>query len=720
MSKRYFSYKNFSLELDTATAGIRCFYHSFGDKHEKVLIDRGRIVFKDGSPLPELPEPEITNLAHGRRNIVDFRTWKFSFRSKDDPRCCFDIFFNMNHEEAAVELDLAAHIKFVGLLRWGDNPEKDTFAGEYDSRSTVLHCSSGPAVHAGDDALFDRKQDRLLHLIPRGDLKLSFDWKENAYAFEFGMHPEVPVTILRLHVEENYCERKFHIPYSPIDKRNWFTTPPVGWMTWYSVKFEASEKEVLENTAAMKKLLGDYCENLVSWVDWEWYHASHSGRGEDNSDIFFPRQSVYPNGMKYVAQKIRENGCIPALWVAPTNDGRMNKWFEAHPDCVLPQKRSWSGQWWCDPTREEVINDYIPAVFEQVKEWEYAAVKWDCLTSTLRIWEDLREHFSDPAVPLDEALHKLEQRAREVLGDDIFMLFCNAANEDAIAVGTDVFNAARVGGDVFGWFEFIDFAVDRLFYFYWMHNTMFYCDCDNIVLRSEYCTLPQVRSRVSFYGLSGVMLTVGDRFREYDASRLDMLRRIVPVVDSHAVDLTAKHPGGKARILLNTFARPWGDWQVAAVMNTDAEQLNITLDLAADCRLDMDKSYAVYDYWNKRFLGIYTRKLDLEIAAFDTVVLRITPVEKANEPLLISSSRHLTQGGYELETLEIDRDNCRLSGRTKCIGKEPCVLTFYIPSGVEVTGCTGGNWQCQDKIGTLTILTESNSSVNWSINYRIQ
>lgn len=102
---------------------------------------------------------------------------------------------------------------------------------------------------------------------------------------------------------------------------------------------------------------------------------------------------------------------------------------------------------------------------------------------------------SGPAVPLDEALHKLEQRAREVLGDDIFMLFCNAANEDAIAVGTDVFNAARVGGDVFGWFEFIDFAVDRLFYFYWMHNTMFYCDCDNIVLRPEYCTLPQTQRK---------------------------------------------------------------------------------------------------------------------------------------------------------------------------------------------------------------------------------
>lgn len=719
MALRYFNYKNFSLELDTKTAGIRCFYHSFGDKHEKLLIDRGRIVLKDGSPLPELSEPEIVNLAHGRRNIVDFRTWKFSFRSKEDPRCCFDVFFNMNHEEAAVELDLAAHVKFVGLLRWGDDPGRDTFAGEYDSRASVLHCSSGPAVRAGDDALFDRKHDRLLHLIPRGDLELSFDWEQNAYAFEFSMHPEVPVTILRLQVEEHYCERKFHIPYSPIDKRGWFATPPVGWMTWYSVKFEASEKEVLANTAAMKKLLGSYCENLVSWVDWEWYHASHSGRGEDDCDIFSPRRSVYPNGMQYVAQKIRENGCIPAIWVAPTNDGRMNRWFEAHPDCVLPNKRSWSGQWWCDPTRKEVADDYIPAVFEQVKAWGYAAVKWDCLTSTLRIWEELREHFSDPSVPLDDALHRLELSARKVLGDDIFMLFCNAANEDAIAVGTDVFDAARVGGDVFGWFEFIDFAVDRLFYFYWMHNTLFYCDCDNIVLRPEYCTLPQARSRVSFYGLSGVMLTVGDRFSEYDPCRLDMLRRIVPVVDTHATDLTRKRPSGQERLLVGTFARVFGSWQVAAVMNTDGKTLDTVLDLETDCRLDTDRSYAVYDYWNKRFLGIFTRKVALGIPPFDTAVLRITPVPERPEPVLISSSRHLTQGGYELSAMECDRENRVLSGQTLCVAGEPCELTFFIPSGVGVTGCTGGAWARQEETGVLTLLSETGGPVDWSLSFEI-
>lgn len=717
MALRYFNYKNYSLELDTKTAGIRAFYHSFGDKKERILIDQGRIVLKDGSPLPELPEPVITNLAHGRRNIVDVRTWKFSYQSKDDPRCNFDIFFNMNFEEAAVELDLAEHVKFVGLLRWGDNPAEDTFAGEYDSRTPVLHAASGPAVRAGDDALFDLKRDRMLHLIPRGDLKLGFNWEENAYTFEFSTHPKVPVTILRLQVEEHFCERKFHIPYAPIDKRGWFSTPPVGWMTWYAVKFEASEKEVLENTCAMKELLGDYCENLVSWVDWEWYHPDHSGRGDNECDLFTPRKTAYPNGMKYVADKIREMGCIPAIWLAPTNDVRMNKWFQEHPDCVLPNRRTWSGQWWCDPTRKEVITDYIQAVFEQVKIWNYAAVKWDCLTSTLRIWEELRTSFSDPEAAMDEALHEMEKSARKVLGDDIFMHFCNPANEDAIAVGTDVFNGARVGGDVFGWFEFIEFAVNRLFYFYWLQNTVYFCDCDNLVIRPEHCTLPQARSRVSFYGITGIMVTVGDRFSEYDACRQDMLRRIVPVVDTHAVDITSKRPTGKERVLVTTFTRPFGSWQVAAVMNTEADILETVLDLDTDCRLDMNRSYAVYDYWNRKFLGVFTRKVSLKVPPYDTVVLRITPVENLNEPLLVSCSRHLTQGGYELETLAYDQQNGILSGSTKCVAGEPCVLTFYLPAGVSVSECSGGVWERQDDTGTLTLLREENGTSSWKIHY---
>ena len=94
--------------------------------------------------------------------------------------------------------------------------------------------------------------------------------------------------------------------YSPINKSGWFSTAPVGWMTWYSVCFDAGEYEVLENTRRMKEILGKYTDNLVSWVDWEWYHADHSGKGKGDCDVFAPRKDAYPNGMAYVAEKIKE------------------------------------------------------------------------------------------------------------------------------------------------------------------------------------------------------------------------------------------------------------------------------------------------------------------------------------------------------------------------------------------------------------------------------
>ena len=66
---------------------------------------------------------------------------------------------------------------------------------------------------------------------------------------------------------------QYHINYTPLNKNSTFSKPPVGWMTWYSVGFDACEETVLKNARWMSENLKKYGADCI-WVDWEWCHKA--------------------------------------------------------------------------------------------------------------------------------------------------------------------------------------------------------------------------------------------------------------------------------------------------------------------------------------------------------------------------------------------------------------------------------------------------------------
>ena len=80
-------------------------------------------------------------------------------------------------------------------------------------------------------------------------------------------------------------------------------------------------------------------------------------------------------------------------------------------------------------------------------------------------------------------------------------------------------------------------AVERIFHCYVWHNVVLYADADNLVLREEFNSMAQARSRVSFYGLAGLPITMGDDLRTLPPERCELLRRILPTADIHPMDL---------------------------------------------------------------------------------------------------------------------------------------------------------------------------------------
>lgn len=707
----YINYKKYSAEFNEDSRVISCAFVTNVTASDFISDARIAVKTYDGQCFSAVDYKKAdVSKSHG----LTARTLSVHF--SDGPAGAPDFSVNviLNGTSLTVGTFARAIVTIGGIIHWGDDPEHSVFGMRLSAESNDLRAASGPAVSIHDNALFDRTTDRALEFKAGERFRVRYDWNERSYRFHFesGLDFGRDFTFA---VHEEYFRRTYSVPYAPIDKRHGFQTPPVGWMTWYSVQFKASEDVVLKNARMLASLFGAYAEKLVLWVDWEWNHSSLTGLGEDGVDTFTPRTEAYPNGLCHVSNEIEKLGIVPALWIGATNDGRKNALLEKHPEWVLAQKVVWCGQWWIDPSHPGVIAEYIPAVFKQILDWGYKAVKWDTLPAALTVCDAFHTDFHDTSITPEAAMRNAVAAARTVIGPDMYFLCCSSETERDITFAMDHFSAARIGGDVFSWNDFLANAIDRTLHFYPFHNTALYADGDCIILRAEFNSEAQARSRASLYGLTGLPLTIGDELSSLDDARIDMLKRIMPVADIHPSDVRPKKRGDGYVVLGLAVCREFGSWNIAGVMNLKDEPISLSLSLSADLHIDTaENRFAVYDYWKKEFVGIVGDRLNITVGSMDTAVLRITPLD--DHPVLISTSRHITQGGIDLSALGWDEKKNILSGTSLCVVGDTYTITCHIPEGFALSGvdCIGKvSHRIEGALAVIDIHPSKSGSVEW-------
>lgn len=715
----YFNFKNYSVDYDERTHSFSCFHRLGGQAEERPFVKGATVSVR--SYQGEAISPR------------DYK--KFEFKSQFNLGChvlsalysdgpagapVLELHFTLDSTSLQVRTFARAIVKIEGALLWGDEPETSTFGVRLNAEDHHLRAACGPAFSRHDNALFDRLSDRALEFKATDLFHVRYDWKASAYRFDYESGVDFGRSF-SFKVHEDYCKRKFNIPYSPIKKSHGFATPPVGWMTWYSVQFKACEQVVLENAKLLASLFGKHADKLCLWVDWEWNHKAFDGLGQEGVDTFTPREEAYPNGLAHVAAEIEKLGLTPCFWIGASNDGQRNHLLKEHPEWILANRPDWCGQWWIDPSHPGVVAEYIPAVFKQVLDWGFKAIKWDCFQSTLNACDANHDKFHNPELSTDAAIRDIVKAARQTIGPDVYMLSCSGGTERDISVAMDQFSAARIGGDIFGWGDFIANAVERVLHFYPWHNTAFYADGDCLVLRSEFNSLAQARSRVSLYGLAGLPLTIGDKLSDLDEPRLDMLKRIMPVADIHPMDLQQKVRGDAYALVNLVVCKEFGSWNVVSVMNTKDTPLELNLSLQADLHLGGGQTYAIHDFWKDEALGVHADTVQVTIAPMDTIVLRVTPLP--GRPQVVSTSRHITQGAYDLNCLRWDAAANALAGSSKCVGGEVYRLTLHVPENFDLASV-----DCQEKalftqagcVLRVDITPAGSGDLDWKLNFQIK
>ena len=591
--------------------------------------------------------------------------------------------------------DQTSVVTVTGHLRLGEHPQTETRACRIGFADNCLRCGVGPAATICDNALFDPDTDTAAVFSANGSFTMKYDWDAGMYAFKYTQTSNDFEKFFSFNIMKDVYENVFHMDYKKYNVNTTFKTPPVGWMTWYAVQFHAGEKTVLENTEFQEKYLKKYGADTI-WVDWEWYHRNFMGISVPEVNMLSPDPVSYPNGLKYIAEKIEEAGFIPALWVGPTNDPTENDYIKEHPEIVMVKKADWCGLYYMDPTHPEFVNGLLPKMINQCLSWGYKAFKWDCMPHTTQLCDENHDTLYDNTLSTREAMLVAVKKMRELIGENFDLMYCCSLSQRDIDLACTYFDSSRIGCDVFKWEEYINEGIEKLFKYYSLHNTVIRCDPDNVVLREKYNTLDQARSRATITALAGLPYTFGDELGKLPENRVDIIRRTIPPIPGvHPLDIRTCRADRTLMITSLTSEKPFGTRNVFGITNLTDKENRRTVDIERDLHLEKDGSvYLVYDYWNDRFVGRFTDSFNLCLRPHETAALSVVR-EVMGIPQIISTSRHVSQGILELKNVEWDSVNGVLSGVSEVVGGDPYRL---ILSGIREN--TPPAWHSNDSIST--------------------
>lgn len=578
-----------------------------------------------------------------------------------------------------VGTDNSATYEIEGELNWGAHDQADTMAACVNRAGDDLRVASGPATSAIDDSLFDPDTDSALQFKTAGNFRMKFDWEKRVYTFKWDNAGAYYGCELLITPRERVYEGVFNMDYKKMNPDTTFKTPPVGWMTWYAVQFEAGEKTVYENAEFQKKHLKKYGADTV-WVDWEWYHRDFSGVGDSDVDMFHPDPKTYPNGLKKVADKISKLGFTPAIWVGPTNDPTEDELIKAHPEAIMRHKPDWCGQYFYDVTHPVFLEETLPKMLNQVVDWGYKAVKWDCLPHTMTFTDEEIEKLYAKGISTREALLGAYKKAREILGENYYMLYCCALSQRDIDLAVPVFDAARIGGDIFRWDEFLSELIDKLYKYYAFHNVVMLADPDNVVIREKFNTIDQARTRAAIVSMMGLPFTLGDNLPELGDERVEIIKRSIPPIPrARPMDIRTGASNRREMRINLAVERPFGSWNVLDIVNLAEENVEMRVDIAKDLHIDVDeKQFFVYDFWGDSAITVNNGSFTVNMNACESKLLSIVTADDAAK--VVSTSRHISHGAIDLLDVTWNPETHTLSGVSKVVPGEDYSIVVASPA----------------------------------------
>ena len=627
------------------------------------------------------------------------------------------------------------------VLRGTVTGSEEAFPAETPSDAQVrfpyVRNSVGLSRNLRNNAVYDRRWDWVLigpadgatRIQPKqaGEKAISFSWESRGAALELAFRP-------RFYQEHHGYQR-----FEPWTYKVWKGSP-TGYCTWWAYR-HSFKQDTLDAMLKVfvEKRLPDFGYHYMQFDD-TYQHGN--GSCPEN---WLNWNKKFPGGWKYAIKAIRDAGMKPGIWVHRIHrpsDPHVKDIAKAHPDWFV-RKADGSlvmhrGFYMLDTTNKDAVENMVRKLYRGLKQqgWDY--VKIDGTGDLLRAYQNKQcaDFFKTHPTTPEQSLRAWDIVAREELGRDVYILACHTVGNARHVIG--LVDGARLSNDGFqprtlAQYNFLEGVVWR--------GDPDHCDVLGTWLMDEDAMMPvfgretpvQARTviRPAVCAMAGAVLMVSDKVEVYqDDGNIEGMKRSAPVLFTVPGQL---YGCGRQAVpwWLQEIDRPFDHWTVLARIQWGVKrQKEWKFDFKglpqqevkfADLGLPGDREYLVFEFWSQKFLGqckgSFTAPAMDENNGMQVFAIR----EARPHPWVLSTTRHISQGGVSLLDMSWDAARRVLSGKSAVVAGDPYVLTVHLPNGFRLTRAVVGDEKVQIErlrdIASVRATPSATRPVSWEMEF---
>jgi len=624
-----------------------------------------------------------------------------------------------------------------GTVRGSDEAFPAETRSAAQQRFRCVRNSVGLSRSLRNNAIYDRRWDWVLEGPPDGGTHIVlqrredggrvFSWRSRGDRIELVFRPRF------------YQKHRGFAYYKPWTYRVWKGSL-TGYCTWWAYREGFTQK-------TLETMLGIFAEKHLpdfGYTYMQFDNCYQQGNGSCPENWLNWNTKKYPDGWRHAVQAIRDAGMRPGIWVHRIHrpsDPHVKAIAEAHPDWFVHKADgslfTTHGFYVLDTTSAQAIENMVRKLYRGLKEqgWEY--VKIDGTGDLLRAYRNkecdafFRTHPTTP----EQSLRAWDVVAREELGPDVYILACHTVANARYVIG--LVDGARLSNDGFqprtlAQYNSLEGVVWR--------GDPDHCDILGTWLMDEDARMPvfamkepvpaRTVIRPALCAMAGAALMVSDKAEVYQDDRnLEGMKRSAPVLFTVPGQL---YDCGRTAIpwWLQEIDRPFDHWSVLArfqwAEKTDGKHMKMRgvpeEEIAfADLGLPADREYLVFEFWTQRFLG-RSRDSFVAPAMDENTGLQVFAIREARPyPWILSTTRHLSQGGVSLLDVQWDGDAGVLSGRSAVVAGDPYVLTVHVPTGFRLGRARVDGKDAalanQAETATVRVTASATTTVEWTMTF---
>jgi len=231
--------------------------------------------------------------------------------------------------------------------------------------------------------------------------------------------------------------------------------------------------------------------------------------------------------------------------------------------------------------------------------------------------------------------------------------------------------------------------------------------------------------------MAGGVLMVSDKVEVYkDDRNLEGMKRSAPVLFTVPGQL---YDCGRRTVpwWLQEIDRPFDHWSVLARFQwgekekdkhvyhfKGAPQQEVKF---ADVGLPADREYLVFEFWDQKYLGKFTGSFTAPAMDNNTGMDVFAIREARPHPWVLSTTRHISQGGVSLLDERWDSGGNILSGKSAVVVGDPYVMTIHLPEGFRLKAAEADSEKVETEnlthTATVRITPSATRTVNWKITF---